>query len=66
MSKGIVIYTSNYGNTERVARALAAGLEKGGVEVDCVNIEGVAADKLGEYALIAMGGPTHIASMPSP
>ena len=63
MSKGIVIYDSNYGNTERVARALAAGLEQGGVETDCVNILGVDVEKLREYSLIAIGGPTHIASM---
>ena len=66
MSKGIVIYDSNYGNTEKVAKALAVGLEKGGVEADCVNIDGVDAEELRKYDLIAMGGPTHIASMSKP
>jgi flavodoxin len=66
MSKGIVIYASNYGNTEKVARALAEGLEKGGVDVDCINIDEVDADKLGEYSIVAMGGPTHIAAMSKP
>ena len=66
MSNGIVIYDSNYGNTERVARALATGLEQGGVETDCIKIDGVNIAELGEYDLLAIGGPTHIANMSKP
>jgi flavodoxin len=66
MSKGIVIYDSNYGNTEKVARALATGIEQGGVEVECVNINGIDIEKLKEFNLVCIGGPTHIASMSKP
>jgi flavodoxin len=33
--KARIIYDSLFGNTEKVARALASGLKKGGVDVDC-------------------------------
>jgi flavorubredoxin len=66
MSKGIVIYDSNYGNTDKVARALATGIEQGGVETDCVNINEADVEKLKEYNLLVIGGPTHIASMSKP
>jgi flavodoxin len=66
MSKGIVIFDSNYGNTEKVARALATGIKQGGVEIDCVSINGADVKKLIEYNFLAIGGPTHIASMSKP
>jgi flavodoxin len=66
MKKGIVIYDSNYGNTKKVARALVTGIEEGGFETDCVNINEVDIGKLSEYNFIAIGGPTHIASMSKP
>jgi flavodoxin len=59
-SKGIVIYDSNFGNTEKIARALASGLEGKGVEVDCLNINEVEVERLAGYDLIAVGGPTHM------
>jgi len=57
--RGIVVYDSNYGNTERVARALARGLEEG-MEVDCLSIGEVNPGRLQEYDFIALGGPTHM------
>jgi flavodoxin len=66
MIRGIVIYDSNYGNTEKIARALAKGIERGGVETDCVKIDDTPLERLGEYDLIAIGGPTHITSMSKP
>jgi flavodoxin len=58
--RAMVIYDSNYGNTERVARALARGLEKGGATVDCLKIDQVDAGDLRGYEFIAIGGPTHM------
>lgn len=58
--RSIVIYDSNYGNTERVARVLARGLERGGGEVDCLKIDRVDAGDLRGYDFIAVGGPTHM------
>jgi flavodoxin len=60
MPKGIVAYDSNFGNTEKIARALAHGLEGKGVEVDCLKIDEIDVGDLTEYDLIAIGGPTHM------
>jgi len=59
MKRAIVIYDTRFGNTEKIARALARGMEKQGVEVDCVKVDEVDVDKLVEYEFLAIGGPTH-------
>jgi len=56
--KAIVIYDTQFGNTEKVARALASGIEEQGVQADCVKVDAVDVDKLTEYDLLALGGPT--------
>ncbi|MGD2141940.1 MAG: flavodoxin domain-containing protein [Candidatus Bathyarchaeota archaeon] len=60
MPKGIVVYDSNFGNTEKIARALSYGLEEKGVEIDCLRIEKVDVERLSAYDFIAVGGPTQI------
>jgi len=59
MKKAAVIYDTKFGNTERMAKVLASGMEEQGVEVDCVRVDEVDVDKLGEYDFLAIGGPTH-------
>lgn len=66
MRRGVVIYDTRFGNTEKVARALARGMEKRGVEVDCLKVDEVDVDKLVEYDLLAIGGPTHRVGMSEP
>jgi flavodoxin len=66
MQKGIVVYDSGYGNTEKIARALAAGLRDGGIEADTARVDGIDARELAGYDLIAVGGPTHIAGASKP
>jgi len=59
MKRAMVIYDTKFGNTEKIARALARGIEKQGVKVDCVKAGEVDVDKLVEYDFLAIGGPTH-------
>lgn len=66
MNKAIVIYDSRFGNTEEIARALARGMEKQGVKVECVKVDEVNVDTLVEYDLLAIGGPTHNLGMSKP
>ncbi len=65
-TKAIVVYDSNFGNTERIARALAAGLRDGGIDADTARVDGVEAGELAGYDFIAVGGPTHIISASKP
>ena len=66
MSKALVVYDSMFGNTEKIAKALAKGLEDAGVNVDCVKVEAVKFDELSGYDLLAVGGPVHAWSTSKP
>jgi flavorubredoxin len=59
VAKALVVYDSVYGNTEKVAKALAAGLESGGVDVNVVKVEAVKVDELGKVDLLCVGAPVH-------
>lgn len=59
MKRALVIYDTKFGNTEKIAKALARGLEEGKVKVDCVKADEVDVTRLGEYDFLAFGGPTH-------
>src|SRR5579859_2947296 len=59
----LIVYGSRFGNTQRVAEALASGLRRvQGIEVECVSIERVPFERLGDYELVAVGGPTEVMS----
>ncbi len=66
MKKAIVIYDTRFGNTEKIARALARGMEKQEVKVDCFKVDEVDVQKLVEYDFLAIGGPTHMLGMSEP
>ena len=66
MKRAIVIYDTKFGNTEKIARALARGMEKQGVKVGCVKTDEVEIDKLVEYDFLAIGGPTHVRGVSKP
>ncbi|MGA2663487.1 MAG: flavodoxin domain-containing protein [Nitrososphaerales archaeon] len=57
-TRACIAYDTLYGNTEKVARALEAGLQEAGVETVCANAREVAIDSLDRYDLICVGGPT--------
>jgi flavorubredoxin len=57
--KALIVYDSMYGNTEKVAKALAAGIEGSGVGVDVVKVDVVRYDELGEIDLLCVGSPVH-------
>jgi len=66
VAKALVVYYSVYGNTEKVAKALAAGLESSGVDVSVVKVDAVKFDELGEVDLLCVGSPVHAWSASKP
>lgn len=60
MKRAIIIYDSIYGNTEKVAHAIAQGLESSGsVKVEIIRAEKTDAAMISNYDLIIVGTPTH-------
>jgi flavodoxin len=66
MAKALVVYDSTYGNTEKIAKALAAGLESGGAAVNVVKVDAVKFDELDGVDLLCVGGPVHAWNMSKP
>jgi flavorubredoxin len=64
--KAIVVFDTRYGNTEKVANALAKGIQKSAVEARCFNINDVQIGRLAEFDLLAIGGPTHYRTASKP
>jgi flavodoxin len=65
-ARAIVLFDTRYGNTEKVARALARGMEAAGVGTVCSNIAVADLSSLSEFDLIAVGGPTHYRTASDP
>jgi flavorubredoxin len=63
---GIVVFDTKFGNTEKIAKSIAAGLERGGVAVKCVSVSGAQPEALKDYDLIAVGAPTQAFSASKP
>jgi flavodoxin I len=60
--KTLIVYDSEFGNTEQVAQAIGKAL---GEEASVVHADGVDADRLNEYELVIVGSPTQ-AGRPTP
>ncbi len=57
--KAAVVYYSMFGNTEKLAKALGAGLQSGGVDVEVVNVDAVRFEELAKIDLLCVGSPVH-------
>ena len=60
-----VVYESMYGNTHRIAEAIASGLENLG-EVSVGPITQATPDTIAPVDLLVVGGPTHMHGMSNP
>src|SRR3954451_1245333 len=63
--KALIVYESMFGNTEKVARAVAAGLADG-MEVEVDEVSAAPAQVTDLVDLIVVGGPTHAFSLSRP
>ena len=66
MIDALALYWSQTGNTEKVTRALAEGLERGGADVSLARIERTSDVDLTAYDLICLGFPSYRWSPPKP
>jgi NAD(P)H dehydrogenase (quinone) len=65
MLKGLVVYDSKTGNTEKMAIAIGRGMEKAGLDVKVKKVEDADMDDLVNADAIAFGSPTYFANMTS-
>lgn len=63
MAKALIIYYSRSGNTREMARLIAQGLEKEGVEAVLKDVGDVKAEELLAYDAIVAGSPTYYGTM---
>ena len=61
-----MIFDSKFGNTEKVAKSLAGGLLRAGLEAVCTSTKEVKLESLWELDLIAIGGPTQMFTASKP
>ncbi len=63
MPKGLVVYDSKTGNTEKMAVAISQGMERGGLEVEVKRVESASLSDLTNADAIVLGSPTYFANM---
>ena len=61
--KGIVVYDTTYGNTERIAETIAETLKESGIEVDLFDVKGVKKLSGKDYNFLVLGSPTKFGTM---
>lgn len=64
--KALILFDTLFGNTEKIARCLAEGLEEAGVQAKCASIKDAEIDGLAEYDLLALGAPTQYLTVSKP
>ena len=64
--RALVIFDSRYGNTEKIARSLGAGISEAGVETECMNSRDVKVESLKDFDLVCIGAPTEAFSASKP
>ena len=61
--KGIVVYDTSYGNTKKIAEAIAETLKESGVEVDLFDVKDVKKSIARVYDFLVIGSPTRFGTM---
>ena len=66
MKKALVVYCSITGNTEKVARAVAAGLTEGGTETTLLRYQDAGDIDYFDFDLVCVGAPSYNWNVPQP
>jgi flavorubredoxin len=66
VKKAAVIFDTRYGNTEKVAKALAKGIQRSAIEVACFSVSDAQTGALAGFDLLAIGAPTHYRTASKP
>jgi len=61
--RGLVVYDSKSGNTEKMALAISQGMQQNGVEAKVKRVDKASVNDLMEADAIVLGSPTYFANM---
>ena len=61
--KGIVIYDTSYGNTQKIAETITETLKESGIEVDLFDVKNVKKLSRKDYSFLVFGSPTRFGTM---
>lgn len=61
--KGIVVYDTSYGNTQKIAETVTETLKESGIEVDLFNVKTVKKLSGKDYGFLVLGSPTRFGTM---
>ena len=61
--KGIVVYDTSYGNTQKVAETIAETLKESGTDVDLFDVKAVKKLSAKDYDFLVLGSPTKFGTM---
>lgn len=61
--KGIVVYDTSYGNTQKIAETIAETLKESGIEVDLFDVKKVKKLSAKDYNFLVLGSPTRFGTM---
>jgi hypothetical protein len=64
--QALVVFESMFGNTERIARAVAVGIERAGWEVRVLEVSDAPGAWIRDQDLLVVGAPTHAFSLSKP
>lgn len=63
MPRGLIVYDSKSGNTEKMAVAISRGMQKAGLEVKVKRADKATANDLMQADAIVLGSPTYFANV---
>ena len=66
MAKGIVIYYTRSGNTQKMAETIAKAMNDSGLTTVCKSVADVKPEQLLDYDAIVIGSPTYYGHMAAP
>ena len=61
--KGIVVYDTSYGNTQKIAETIAETLKESGMEVDLFDLKNLKKLNGKDYDFLVLGSPTKFGTM---
>ena len=62
----VVVYSSRFGTTEKIARSLEKGLSEANAQTTLTDVRSLAPESLKGYDLVCLGGPTEVLSASKP